>query len=439
METMQYISCIRFSIQLIIAESVFLIGRPRKQPFGWRLAGGLVLYFILASGWYALLHLVPGIIPGVRVFFWIGLFVLTMGVIQLCFELQPIELLFVGTGGYATEHIGFTLARVLQYLTGGYEERLGVALEMFLFRFLIYVAVSVVIYWVIIRRNREKESFKPHDGRIVLLSLVMLMTAIILSEFYCTASIVEQRTVVSNIICPLYGLSSCVLVLLMEYYVLRENRMKREQEMMEQMLQMATAQQKSSKQAIDIINMKCHDLKHQIRALATVRDDALRSEYVAELQQATDIYDATYHTGCEALDYVLQEKTLLSKEYQVAFSCMVEGETIAFMSPADVYALMGNALDNALECVAKEPVERRIISLHIRQCGQMVMIHLENQCSRQPEFQDGLPVTDKEDKNLHGFGVKSICYIAEKYDGEVLMRAQNGMFLMDILLPRQQA
>lgn len=69
----------------------------------------------------------------------------------------------------------------------------------------------------------------------------------------------------------------------MEYDVLRENRMKREQELMEEMLQMANGQQKSTKDAIDIINIKCHDLKHQIRALAKIEDAKARSEYLQEV------------------------------------------------------------------------------------------------------------------------------------------------------------
>lgn len=115
---------------------------------------------------------------------------------------------------------------------------------------------------------------------------------------------------------------------------------------------------------------------------------------------------------------------------------MVDGEAIVFMTSADIYALMGNALDNALERVLQEEDDERIISLHIKSRGQMILIHLENRCSREPLFQDGLPVTDKEDKRNHGFGVRSIRYITEKYDGELLMHVKNGRFFLDILLPQ---
>lgn len=439
MGELMYLSCVRFSIQLMICEAAFLVGRPRRERFGLRLAGAVPVYFVCAFLWNGLLNALPGGVLLVRMLLWTGLFVLSLGAIWWCFDLIPVELLFVGTGGYATEHIAFALGRILQYGGGWSEETLGVPLHTFWFRFLIYVLVSGLMYALLIRPNRGKGDFKPGDGRIALLALVMLMAAIVLSVFYSYDAFMEQGTVASEVVCPLYAMLCCTLVLLMEFYVLRENRMEREREVMDQLLRMANAQRRTSRETIDIINMKCHDLKHQIQALAAMDDTAARSRYVAEVQQAVSIYDADYHTGCEALDYVLREKTLLAGRHRVTFSCMADGGAIAFMDPADIYALMGNALDNALERVLREPEEERVVSLLIKRAGDMVLLHLENRCSSPPEFQDGLPVTDKEDKTAHGFGVRSIRYLVERYQGEALMRAADGKFCLDILLPLQAA
>ena len=437
MESILYITCIRFSIQLMLSEAVFLIDRPRREHFALRLMGALAAYFVLASGWYALLHQISGTHAPVFVAFYLGMFLMTMGGIWFCFDLIPMELLFVSTGGYAVEHITYAVGRVLQYAAGWTEDAKGIVLHAIVFRFLIYILGAGAAYFFLIRKNRDKGDFKPKDSRIVMLALAMLMAAIVLSVLFSSSDFMEQGTTASEVVCPMYSALCCMLVLLMEYYVLRENRMKREQEMMEQMLHFANAQRKSSQEAIDIINMKCHDLKHQIRALADLPDAAQRLEYVAEVQQAISIYDADYHTGCEALDYVLREKALISNEHHVVFSCMADGNAIAFMRPADIYALIGNALTNALERVIQEPEEQRIISLQIKRAKEMVFIHLENRCSSPPEFQDGLPVTDKADKTAHGFGVRSIRYVVEKYQGEMLMQAGGGRFSVDILLSCQ--
>lgn len=438
MGTISFLSVIRFSMQLMIGETAFLTDRPKRNLFPMRLIGTLTIYFLCASIWYLLLNQFFRVGVLAQVVYYFGLFVMTLAGIRFCFDLIPMELIFVGTGGYATEHIAFALGRIIQYVTGWNEEVLGVTLHTILFRFLIYPIVAGVIFFLLIRKNRGKGDFKSKDSRMVHLALIMLMAAIILSVFYTSGIVMEQGTIASEVICPMYSALCCMLVLFMEFYVLRENRMEREREMMEQMLRVVNDQRRTSQETIDIINMKCHDLKHQIRALADMSDEVTRSAYVAEVQQAVSIYDADYHTGCEALDYILREKTLLANDRHITFSCMADGSAIAFMSPADVYALMGNALDNALERVVREPEERRIISLLIKRTGAMVLIHLENQCGTPPEFQDGFPVTDKSDKTTHGFGVRSIRYLVEKYHGEVLMRAADEKFCLDILMPTEE-
>lgn len=105
------------------------------------------------------------------------------------------------------------------------------------------------------------------------------------------------------------------------------------------------------------------------------------------------------------------------------------------MHAPDIYSLFGNILDNAIESAQKEKnPDNRLISFRVNRQGGMVHIHAENTCTDEPLFQDGLPVTTKTDKNNHGYGVRSIRYIVEKYQGEFLMRVREGKFVLDILV-----
>ena len=106
------------TIQLMIGEAAFLTDRPRRRSFPVRLTGALAVYFPCASLWYLLLrHFFPvGVLA--QVLYYFGLFVMTLAGIRFCFDLIPMELIFVGTGGYATEHIAFALGRIVQYATG---------------------------------------------------------------------------------------------------------------------------------------------------------------------------------------------------------------------------------------------------------------------------------------------------------------------------------
>ena len=179
-----------------------------------------------------------------------------------------------------------------------------------------------------------------------------------------------------------------------------------------------------------MINRKCHDITHQLE------DTDKRKQYVEEIREAISLYDAVYQTGNVALDFLLREKNFLFQEYEIKCSCVADGEALQFMDTLDIYALFGNALDNAIESVKKEKdVEKRIINIHIVKKQQILYICIENYCGEQIRFENELPISNKADKDYHGFGVKSICHIAEKYDGDAIFQKKQDRFQLDILLP----
>ncbi|WP_394927334.1 GHKL domain-containing protein [uncultured Robinsoniella sp.] len=425
---------IQFPFQLLISEGIFLLDVPKRNRFAPRLVCCLVLQIVLSALWEtALTYIIPqSLIQYVLLYF--GYALLTMIPILGSFDIEIKELIFILAGGYATEHMTFALSRMVLQLIYGRYQLYGSLLHLLITRYLMYVFGALAVYRLIIRRKKKEHRLGDSDFRIAVLGFIVMVFAIGFSVYW---SYPQEYigTPIGDIICPAYSFLCCTLVLLMEYYVLRENSLRHEQEMMEQLLQISTAQQKSSKEAIDIINMKCHDLKHQMKALAKIEDDSSRTEYLQEIRDAVSIYDATYHTGCSALDYVLREKTLIFNERKIEFSCMTEGKMISHMTSADVYALLGNALDNALERVMKEKEGERIISFQIKHHNEMMLIHLENRCSSHLEFENGMPVTDKKDKMRHGFGVKSMAYIVDKYHGDIVMSVRDGKFNLDILFP----
>lgn len=215
--------------------------------------------------------------------------------IWLCFDIQRMELLFIATGGYATEHMGFALFRIIFYLLHIPYVVEGDLVHLLVTRYLIYAVFAAAMYYAVIRKNRTVPRFNRRDMRMIWLSSILLLTAILLSVYWSYPELYEE-TQTGGIICPFYSLICSAFVLMMEYYVLRENELKRENEAMERSIEASVAQQKSTKQAIDIINIKCHDLKHQINALAKIDDPVARSEYLKEVREAISIYDAVYHT-----------------------------------------------------------------------------------------------------------------------------------------------
>lgn len=191
-----------------------------------------------------------------------------------------------------------------------------------------------------------------------------------------------------------------------------------------------------SKESIDLINMKCHDIKKQIQSMTSLEDEMLR-ERLKDVESSIEIYNAVAKTGNSPIDTLLTEKSLVCQKKQITFSYMIEGKSIDFISPMECYSLFGNILDNAIEAVSEiDAAEKRIIKLDVRAVKRFLSVHQENYMQeRELAFEGGLPKTTKGSRTVHGFGMKSIRYIVEKYGGELTVTSDEGVFILNILIP----
>ena len=191
-----------------------------------------------------------------------------------------------------------------------------------------------------------------------------------------------------------------------------------------------------SKESMDMVNQKYHDLKHQITLLKAEADSGKSIRYLEKMENEIKVYETQNKTGNQVLDAVLTNKALLCQNEGIELKFMIDGAQLAFMKDMDISALFGNMLDNAIESVRKqENQEKRLIGLYVSQEKQFLRIRTENYCDEKLEFRNGLPITTKEDKHLHGYGMKSIRTIVEKYGGSAMASQKNNWFELKILIP----
>ena len=211
---------------------------------------------------------------------------------------------------------------------------------------------------------------------------------------------------------------------------------QRELATQEQLWQSQKEQYQISKAQIELINQKCHDLKHQIAALRTIHNEQQREASIREVEEAVMIYDAVIQTGNEVLDTVLTSKSLICEREAIKLTCMADGSQLGFLNPVDLYAIFGNALDNAIESVhnLSDP-EKRVIAVTVFNRGKLTILQIENYYDQVLQFQDGLPKSNEGNDAYHGFGIKSIRRTAEKYNGSVAIHTEDNIFALSIVFP----
>ncbi len=187
----------------------------------------------------------------------------------------------------------------------------------------------------------------------------------------------------------------------------------------------------------DLINMKYHDLKHQIAGLRADMSQEQRSQWIDSLEQELEAYKPEMETGNSVLDTLISGKMMNCRANNIKITCVADGNLLDFMHVADICTIFGNALDNAIENVTLiEDPEKRLIHIAVSEKKNFVLIQINNYCESQIMLKNGYPVTTKADKESHGFGLKSIRYTVEKYHGTVTFDIKKNWFELTILIPQ---
>ena len=227
-----------------------------------------------------------------------------------------------------------------------------------------------------------------------------------------------------------------VIILLLYHNLIVEVSARTEAELEQQILQMQYSNYQISQESIDLINQKYHDLKHQISALRYELNDEDKYGYLTQMEDEIRQYEAENKTGNKVLDTILTAKTLVCQNQRISMNVVADGSLLDFMSTMDLSALFGNALDNAIRGAASVADENeRLIRVVI--CEQMgfALVRIENRYAGEVRFDGKDLITTKNNKDYHGYGVKSIRRTVEKYDGTVTIRTEDGWFLLSILFP----
>ena len=289
------------------------------------------------------------------------------------------------------------------------------------------IAAGYFLFYFFIIRKMDRHGSVGFKKLPILIFAVATLVVAYFVNMYMQAF---EREVTSA---RLFNIIADLLLLVCLSDLFRNTRLQRDAEITEQLLKLTEQKHRLTQENIEIINRKCHDLKHQLDLYGAAPPDADRAEYLQELKNSIQIYDSSIQTGNKALDAVLMEKSLLFNRFSVDFSYIVDGACLSFMKNSDVFTLFGNALDNAFESLQAEKPENRTIVLKVNKHGKLVSICLENFCSRELQFEDGLPVSTKQNNGYHGFGMKSIRYVVQKYKGEMLVYKKERRFVLEIL------
>lgn len=344
---------------------------------------------------------------------------------------EPVFLiLLAAVGSWAIQHFAWNFMSIIFDLIPNVATALshGSILTIFLVGlFVIYFAFFLLFYKlkIVIRQNKAQVfSF--------FFAAVVIICAMFLSQ------LVTQWNIILRIYsCFVVFMALCVMIGFPYLYdlIIKERNLANEKNNLENMLVLQAKQQKLSKETIDVMNLKFHDMKNQIQTLKHVNQ--VEKDYaVSELEDSIDIYTNIARTNNEAIDIVITQKSLLCSSKRIRFTYIIDGKSLSFLSTSDITSLYGNIIDNAIEAVEREKDDFRLIKLRTYKQGGLILIQEENYCHNSLSFDNNqLPISTKNDSINHGYGLKSIKYIVDKYEGQLTTTLKDDVFTLLAAIP----
>lgn len=373
----------------------------------------------------------------VRVFCYLAISLINLSITMICFSDTALNELLVFCSGSAAYQVTGKLYPLIQNMLGiNDQETISLfhhgsdALQDW--EWLLFLGFHIGMYMllsVVFRPKTKLVEDNSTKAKVIALSIAVVL---IVNVLICISRVYEAESFALNIVVKLFCIGFGFVVLLTCAGILSQSERQQQLTIMNQLWKQDMAQFESFKANMDVINMKCHNLKHIIGRI----EGKLTEEEVSSLQEAIQFYDANIKTGNKVLDVVLCEKAMLCQKKGIRFFCMADGEKLAFLTPVQTYTLFGNIIDNAVEAVShlQEP-ENMMISLLCRETNGYLEIEESNYFDGPIILEDNLPATTKEDPSRHGFGIKSIKYIAEQYGGRLTVSIEDDMFFLRIRFP----
>lgn len=189
-----------------------------------------------------------------------------------------------------------------------------------------------------------------------------------------------------------------------------------------------------SEKKYDEMNKIRHDIKNHLQCISSLLDDneyEKAESYVADMiKNKLDFEFKQINTGNRVVDAISNAKLTQCKNENI-LTVVNAGSIETSIDDVDMCSLLGNIFDNAIEACRKVEKDKKVY-FEINQKKGYINIIMKNSVRNSvietnPEFK-----TTKRNKKVHGYGIKSVKSIVEKYNGMMELFEKDGFFIADI-------
>ena len=299
------------------------------------------------------------------------------------------------------------------------------------------VVITAVVFAVLMKKVPDAAALllqKP-TGTLMILGLMPFVYYLFdyVTEVY-TSLLYSGKEVVAEFL----GFVLCMAYILFLFLYFRQYETERETRQLNQLMEMKRIQSEKEIEAIRRseyeIALVRHDMRHFLTNISSMIENGeseKAQEYIREVVCKTDQTARKKYCANEIVNMILSahEKEICRKK--INFRYTVEIPSTLPFSDVDLTAILSNGLENAIHAVQSLPEEKRRILFEMRMNEGKLLISVKNTYAEKPRLENGLPQTTREG---HGFGTRSIRYVAEKLKGNCRFFVTDEFFVLQAIL-----
>lgn len=179
-----------------------------------------------------------------------------------------------------------------------------------------------------------------------------------------------------------------------------------------------------------------HDYHNHIqtmKAYLAMNELSNLDDYFSQLQTDLDSVDMMIKSGNLMMDAILNSKVTMMNQNKIRVNCKAILPEKLSINDTDLCVIVGNLLDNAIEACRDIPEEKRFIRIYAEIAKSQFYLSIQNSATEEINFNQRNYISSK--RGEHGFGIKRVSLLVEKYDGYLNLQNEPGIFASEITIP----
>ena len=180
-----------------------------------------------------------------------------------------------------------------------------------------------------------------------------------------------------------------------------------------------------------------HDTKNHLSAIKNLNTNPEIEMHISQMSENLAQYSKVCHSGNHTLDVVVDKYVTECNINGLNFEFDIKNNNLSMIEPYDMVTILGNLLDNALE--AAKTSTQKTVTFETDYRNDFSVIIVSNSCDTNPILNGKtLPSTTKANKQLHGFGLKSVRNTLKKYNGDISFDYDNEskIFVVTVMIDK---